>query len=99
MSMKEPGLDRHEWETEYALIEEDLHDDPQGALPAFADLVERMLEERGIEDGDELAAEFRAAREIADRSERGEADPGDVAAAIESLRSVYATLIIERSSP
>jgi len=24
----EPGLDRHEWSTEFAQIEEDMHDDP-----------------------------------------------------------------------
>jgi hypothetical protein len=97
MSMQEPGLDRHEWETEFASIEEELHDDPQGALPELADLVERMLEERHVEEGDELIAEFRSARETALRSERGEADAGDVGAAVEGLRSVYRTLLVERS--
>jgi hypothetical protein len=24
----EPGLDRHEWSTEFAQLEEDMHDDP-----------------------------------------------------------------------
>jgi hypothetical protein len=99
MSMREPGLDRHEWESEYASLEEDLRDDPQGALPQLADLVGRMLDERGVEDGDELAAGFRSARETADRCERGEADAGDVGAAVENLRDVYATLILERSTP
>jgi hypothetical protein len=99
MSMQEPGLDRHEWETEFASLEEDLRDDPQAALPQFADLVERMLEEREVEDGDELVAEFRSARETADRCERGEADPGDVGAAVEGLRDVYATLLVERGAP
>jgi hypothetical protein len=99
MSMQEPGLDRHEWETELASLEEDLRDDPQAALPQLADLVERMLAERGVEERDELADEFRAARETADRCERGEADAGDVGAAVESLRSVAATLLVERSTP
>ncbi len=99
MSMQEPGLDRHVWESEFASLEDDLRDDPQGALPDFVDLVERMLEERGVEEGDELMAEFRSARETADRCERGEADAGDVGAAVEGLRSVYQTLLVERSSP
>jgi hypothetical protein len=97
MSMREPGLDRHEWESEFASIEEGLHDDPRGALPELADLVGRMLEERRVEDGDELMAEFRSARETAERCERGEADAGDVGAAVEGLRSVYQTLLVERS--
>ena len=97
MSMQEPGLDRHEWESEFASIEEGLRDEPRAALPELADLVGRMLEERRVEDGDELMAEFRSAREIADRSERGEADAGDVGAAVEGLRSVYRTLVVERS--
>ena len=97
MSMQEPGLDRHAWETEFASIEEGLHDDPQGALPDFVDLVRRMLEERSVEEGDELMAEFRSARETAERSELGQADAGDIGAAVEGLRSVYETLVIERS--
>jgi hypothetical protein len=97
MSMQEPGLDRHEWETEFASIEEGLHDDPQGALHDFVDLVGRMLEERSVEEGDELMAEFRSARETAERCQLGQADAGDVGAAIEGLRSVYQTLVIERS--
>jgi hypothetical protein len=97
MSMKEPGLDRHDWETEFASIEEGLHDDPQGALPELAGLVGRMLEERNVEEGDELMAEFHSARETAAQCERGEADAGDVGSAVESLRSVYETLIVERS--
>jgi hypothetical protein len=99
MATPEPGLDRHEWETEYASLEEELRDDPQAGLPELADLVERMLEERSVEEGDELMGEFRSARETAERCERGEADAGDVGAAIENLRSVYTTLILERSTP
>jgi hypothetical protein len=99
MSMHEPGLDRHEWETEFAQIEEDLRDDPQGALPELVDLVGRMLEELHVEGGDEIEAEFRSARELADRCQRGTAGVGDVAAAVENLRNVYATLIIERAIP
>jgi hypothetical protein len=97
MSMQEPGLARHEWESEFASIEEGLRDDPRAALPELADLVGRMLAERRVEDGDELMAEFRSARETAERSERGEAEAGDVGAAVEGLRGVYETLLAERS--
>ena len=104
MGTPEPGLDRHEWETEYASLETAMHDDPEQGLPELADLVERMLRERNLgvdEPGNdrELVAEYRSAREISDRAERGEADPGDIGAAIEALRAVYGSIITERSAP
>jgi hypothetical protein len=43
MSMKEPGLDLHEWISRFESIEEDLRDDPQGALPELRRLVEEYL--------------------------------------------------------
>ena len=81
-----------------------MRDDPEQGLPELADLVERMLRERGVdldEPGDdrELVAEYRSARELSDIAERGEADPGDLGAAITALRGVYETLIVERSAP
>ena len=61
MSMSEPGLDLHEWETRWQEIEEALADDPVSALSEACDLVEEMLL---VDDGaDELAAAYRAARE------------------------------------
>ena len=103
MSTPEPGLDRHEWESEYASLEEGLRDDPAQSLPLLADLVERMLRERNVDleqpDEDELAAEYRAARELADAAEQGGAGPGDVGAAIASFRTIYATLVAEYSAP
>jgi hypothetical protein len=105
----EPGLDRHEWESEFASIEEDLADDPYDGLPQFADLVERMLTERGYDVGDpvarageerEVVVDYLAARETSDRIERDEAvDPGDVAAAINNLRDLYDYLLAERETP
>ena len=47
MARPKPGLDRHEWESELATLEPQLEDDPASALPGLADLVERMLLERG----------------------------------------------------
>jgi hypothetical protein len=104
MSMRDPGLDRHEWESEYASVDAELRDDPEQGLPQLADLVERMLADRQVDpdasgDTSELVAEYRSARETADRVERGGADPGDIAAAIESLRGVFRSLVVERSAP
>jgi hypothetical protein len=105
----EPGLDRHEWESEFASFEDDLAGDPYSALPQFADLVERMLTERGYDVTDtvarageerEVVADYLAARETSDRIERDEnVDPGDVAAAINSLREIYDFLLVERETP
>jgi hypothetical protein len=109
-SMLEPGLDRHEWESEWASLEEGLEDDPVDALPALDDLVHRMLEARGfavddpvVREGDDrdVVADFLAAREIR-RLLDEDADsvsPGDVAAAINGYRSVYETLLAERGMP
>jgi hypothetical protein len=105
--MAEPGLDRHEWESEMASLDEDLHDDPASSLRALDDLVLRMLEETGyditdpvVREGDEreVVAEFLAARELTDAYERGaDLSPGDVAAAINGYRAVFEYLVENRS--
>ena len=90
--MNDPGLELHEWETRWQELEQALADDPAGTLPEACDLVEETLV---VDDGvdEDLAAAYRAARETADRLERGEdVDPGDVGAAIENLRSIRAAL-------
>jgi hypothetical protein len=99
----EPGLDRHEWESRMESLDEGLHDDPEGALPDLADLVEEMLAESGydlddpaVREGEEreVVAEYLAARETSDRVERGEdVDPGDVGAAVTGLRGLYRYLV------
>ena len=104
----DPGLDLHEWETEYQALEPQLEDDPAGALPDLADLLERILVARGVDvndpvaregDDPELVAEYLAAREIATLAERGEASPGDLGQAIAGLRALYEQLIGERRIP
>ena len=108
--MIEPGLDRHEWESEWQSLEEQLADAPAEALSDVDDLVERMLIERGYSiadpvarEGDdrELVAEFQAAREISRLVEQGSEDvsPGDVAAAVNGYRAIFDYLIAERSAP
>ncbi|MBA3717099.1 MAG: hypothetical protein H0W87_02575 [Actinobacteria bacterium] len=109
MATPEPGLDRHEWESELASLEEDLRDSPAEALPELSRLVERMLEERGydlydpvVRDGEEreVVTEFRAAREVADRVDAGEdVDPGDIAVAIDGLGSLFAYVIVALEAP
>jgi hypothetical protein len=108
--MLEPGLDRHEWESEWQALEEQLADAPAETLPELDDLVGRMLVERGYalddpvaREGDdrEVVAEFLAARETTRLVETGAHDlsPGDVAAAINGYRSVYEYIVSERSAP
>jgi hypothetical protein len=86
--VRDPGLDRHDWETEWQALEPLVVDSPAEALPELDDLVGRMLAESGYpleeeetepaspveEEGvdPEVLAAFRVAREIARRVERGE---------------------------
>jgi hypothetical protein len=91
MSVNEPGLDLHEWETRWAELEEALAEDPAGALADACDLIQETL---GLDYvSDELEVSFRAAREVADAIERGDdVDPGDIGAAVENLRSIRTAL-------
>jgi hypothetical protein len=107
--VQEPGLDRHEWESEWQALEEELSDDPAGTLSELDDLVARMLESRGYALGDDVAAEgddpevvteFRAAREITRRVDAGASvDPGDVASAVNGYRALYEHVLAERTAP
>jgi hypothetical protein len=95
MGQNEPGLELHEWETRWSELDAMMEDDPAGALAPACDVAEAMLTQSGVVadvggETDELWAGYRAARETADRIERGEdVDPGDVGAAIENLRGLY----------
>ena len=107
--MQEPGLDRHEWETEWAALEPSVLDSPREALPELDDLLERMLVARGFAPDDpvaaagdepEVLANFRAAREITRLAESGaDLSPGDIAPAIEDYREVYRVLTEQRAAP
>jgi hypothetical protein len=99
----EPGLDRHEWETEWAGLEPLVIDSPTEALPELDDLVARMMSTRGfpLEEADaaeakepSVVAEFLEARRIVRLVDAGEeVDPGDVAAAVTSYRNLYEYLL------
>jgi hypothetical protein len=106
--MFEPGLDRHEWEGEMAALDEDLRDDPGGALSELDALIGRMLEETGYDVADpvvregeerEVVAEFLAAHEIKEAYERGseELSPGDIGAAVNGYRAIFDYLASNRS--
>jgi hypothetical protein len=108
MSVSEPGLELHEWETRWQELQEQLATDADGTLPDVADFVEQLLDEAGVELDEPVAVEgdsralvesLRAAQEVAERVERGEdVDPGDIGQAIEDLRSIYASVTAERPS-
>jgi hypothetical protein len=103
--MVEPGLDRHEWETEWEQLEPLVVDSPVEALPELDDLVQRMLVESGypVETPDavddegidpEVIGSYRAAHEIRMLVDRGEDfDPGDVGQAIGLYREIYQHLL------
>ena len=100
--MLEPGLDRHEWESDWRTLEDALRTDPAQALPGLDRLVARMLAESGYEltdpiagDESKVVAEYLAAHEIVEAAEHdsGELSPGDVASAVNDLRAVFDTLV------
>jgi hypothetical protein len=103
--MHEPGLDRHDWETEWAELEPLVVDSPEEALPDLDDFIARMLAEVGYptdtpdavddEGSDpEITASFVAAHEIAEQVDRGETvDPGDIGQAITLYRGIYDHLV------
>ena len=107
--MYDPGLNRHEWESEWEALEDDLRTDPAPALPELDRLVTRMLAESGYELTDpvvgegeerEIVAEYLAAHEIVQAAERDSDDisPGDVASAINGYRAVYDHLVTTRAA-
>jgi hypothetical protein len=106
-AMFEPGLDRHEWDSEWQTLEDDLRTDPAQALPELDRFVARMLEESGYEltepiagDENEVVAEYLAAHEVVEVAERDsdELSLGDVAAAVNGFRAVFDTLVATRAT-
>jgi hypothetical protein len=108
-AMDDPGVDRHEWESEWESLEDDLRSDPAHALPEVDRLVARMLDESGYELTDpvvregeerEVVAEYLAAHEILEAAERDaeELSPGDLAAAVNGYRVVYEHLVTTRAA-
>jgi hypothetical protein len=100
---EEPGIDRHEWATDWEEIQEDVRDSPAEALSELDDLVARMMTAHGLEleeqagqDVGELDAtrEFAGARAITRQVDNGEdVDPGDIAYAVNAYTELYQQLI------
>jgi hypothetical protein len=104
----EPGLDLHEWETRWNELQDAASEDPAGALPELARLMEQMLIERGFQldepvtlegEDPDIVRDFFAARDVADLAAAGGADPGDVAAALGNLGEIYEYVTSDRRPP
>jgi hypothetical protein len=101
--VQEPGLDKHEWASEWEVIDPLLTESPTEALGEADDLVGRMLDARGFEraerDGEDITEpetvrEFAEAHRVVALIDSGASyDPGDVAVAVEAYRSLYAYLV------
>jgi hypothetical protein len=99
--MEDPGVDRHQWESEWEALEPLVVDSPGEALPELDDLIGRMLAEEGypLESEDavddegidpEILTAFRAAHEIRLQADQGQdVDPGDIGAAVGAYRELY----------
>jgi hypothetical protein len=98
--MSEPGLDLHEWSTRWEQLDEAAHESPADAVGEMDRLLEEMLAERQLADGDdEIRRQFDAARELYRVYERGDGDPGDLAEAINGYRLLYETLTSTFDAP
>jgi hypothetical protein len=109
--MRDPGLDRHLWESEWETLEPLVRDDPGEALPELDGLLERMLLEEGypLEAGEiertaeegidpDVLASFYAARDVARRADRGmDVDPAEIGQAIGLYRALFEHLITRRA--
>ncbi len=110
--MRDPGLDRHAWESEWQALEPLVVDSPGEALPELDRLVESMLVERGypLEEGErertaeegmdpEVIAAFRAAHEITMLLGQGAAvDPAEVGQAVGLYRELYDHLLARQAA-
>jgi hypothetical protein len=101
--MQEPGLDEHEWITEWEQLSPFLDESPIEAIPEVHRLITEMMETRGFEvdepEGEELkepeiTRAYIAAREVKDEIESGDSfDLGDVPGAVEAYRELYQDLL------
>jgi len=109
--MRDPGLDRHLWESEWEALEPLVRDDPDEALPELDRLLERMLLEEGypLEEAElertaeegidpDVLASFLAARDITRRTDRGlDVDPAEIGQAVGLYRALYEHLITRQA--
>lgn len=110
--MRDPGLDRHLWESEWEALEPLVRDDPGEALPELDRLLERMLLEEGypLEEGEveraaeagidpDVLASFHAARDVTRRADGGaDVDPADIGQAVGLYRALYEHVLTGRAA-
>ena len=103
--MQEAGLDRQEWETEWAALEPLVIDSPAEALPELVrDARRRGIRSRKViadaEEGidPEVLAGYRAGHDIATRVDRGDdIDPAEIGQAVGLFRELYEHLVARGS--
>ena len=106
--MTEPGLDLHEWESQWAQLQEDAADSPDEALPELVRLIEQMLLDRGydlenpvvVEDESrDIVSDFFAAREISRAAEQTKLEREDIQTALDDLTEIHDYLVEDRAAP
>ena len=106
--MSEPGLDLHEWESQWAQLQEDAADSPDEALPEIVNLIEQMLADRGFDmenpvvvedESRDIVSDFLAAREIARAAETTKIDAEDIQTALDDLAEIHDYLVEDRAAP
>jgi hypothetical protein len=106
--MTEPGLDLHEWESQWAQLQEDAADSPDEALPELVRLIEEMLTDRGYDlenpvvvesESPDVVRDFLAAREISRAAESTKLEPEDIQAALDDLTDLHDYLVEDRAGP
>jgi hypothetical protein len=106
----EPGLDIHEWESQWASLEDDVADSPETALPFVHELITRMLKERKVLDDSLVVTEgadpdwvrtWEAGRDLLLRVEDPSLDVevDDIRDQIEDYRALFEALVAERAPP
>jgi hypothetical protein len=106
----EPGLDIHEWESEWASFEDDVADSPETALPVVHELITRMLKERRILDDNLVVVEgvepdwirtWEAGRDLVALVDDpgADIDPQDVVDQLDEYRDLFEALLEQRAAP
>jgi len=102
--LRDPGIDRHDFASEWESVWPDVETDPREALPELEDILRRMLERHGyvldeddpVSQGDEIeiVAPYESIRELAGVIRDGDdVDAADLAQAIADAAEIYETLI------
>ena len=106
--MTDPGLDLHEWESQWAQLQEDAADSPDEALPEIVNLVEQMLADRGFDlenpvvvedESRDIVSDFLAARDIARAAETTKLEQEDIQTALDDLAEIHDFLVDQRGAP